>query len=117
MCRILGAQGGRCHYCDRPLPFRHATIDHLQPRSHGGSNRDENVVVACQWCNCARKTQCPAAFKVHVGKLKASGPLPPTNAVDRRAAKRAKRRAARLASPFESVQVAKWPPEKGNQCN
>lgn len=47
----------RCLYCGTDL--RHAapadvTLDHLLPRSAGGSNEATNLVTACRSCNSAR---------------------------------------------------------------
>jgi len=31
-----------------------ASVEHLLPVSEGGDNRDENLVLACRFCNCKR---------------------------------------------------------------
>lgn len=36
-----------CHYCGEPG----GTIDHIVPRSKGGTNQKENCVPACKACN------------------------------------------------------------------
>ena len=38
-----------CAYCEK-IDVNH-TIDHLIPRSKGGNNRLENLVIACFECN------------------------------------------------------------------
>lgn len=43
--------GGSCAYCGESLEFRNATLDHLIPKSQGGSRGPENVVLACLECN------------------------------------------------------------------
>lgn len=40
-----------CDYCNREIPFKLATKDHVIPRSKGGSNYDSNIVLACKKCN------------------------------------------------------------------
>ncbi len=43
-----------CQYCRTPfhtLPWEQWTVDHVIPRSRGGSNRVTNLVACCQECN------------------------------------------------------------------
>lgn len=61
-------QEGRCFYCERvtwlwEAEFPHAkyldvrtqaTREHLVRRVDGGTNEDENIVMACQECNSHR---------------------------------------------------------------
>ncbi len=57
--RLAEAQNHRCCYCgvrfglgdDAP------TLEHVHPRSHGGSNALSNLVVACCRCNTMRGTE------------------------------------------------------------
>ncbi len=44
-------QGGLCWYCRKRVLSRAATIDHVRPRSKGGTNARENLVMACGRCN------------------------------------------------------------------
>ncbi len=43
-----------CHWCDMPMEYRHATVDHLVPRWNGGRHHPSNVVFACKRCNTLR---------------------------------------------------------------
>ncbi|MFF9778740.1 RNA-guided endonuclease IscB [Streptomyces sp. NPDC013978] len=55
--------GSACAYCgatDVPL-----NIDHLQPRSRGGSDRISNLVLACVPCNQAKGSRPVAVFLAH----------------------------------------------------
>ncbi|MFQ5947942.1 MAG: HNH endonuclease [Acidimicrobiia bacterium] len=47
---VLGRDRHQCQYCGRPAE----NLDHVVPRSRGGSHTWENVVAACRRCN-ARK--------------------------------------------------------------
>lgn len=58
--RLSNRQGRRCIYCGRRMlratPYnqlddRRETIDHVLPRSKGGTNDPGNLVAACQGCN------------------------------------------------------------------
>lgn len=52
--------GGRCAYCGAGLhPFSTFTIDHITPRSAGGTNALENLVGACLGCNAATGDAIP----------------------------------------------------------
>ena len=49
---------GKCIHCNRRLsigedgtPISHATIEHILPRNHGGSNDIDNLALACGACN------------------------------------------------------------------
>jgi hypothetical protein len=52
--RIWHEQGKLCCWCIRPVPISEASIEHLVPLSRGGSDRIENLAVACQRCNGLR---------------------------------------------------------------
>jgi 5-methylcytosine-specific restriction endonuclease McrA len=67
-------QGGRCHYCARPMTFRGptpgevqpddlATIDHVTPISRGGDNGIRNLVLACHRCNNAKSARLIFEFR------------------------------------------------------
>lgn len=44
---VFARDGGRCAYCSLPA----TSIDHVIPRSRGGTHVWENVVAACRRCN------------------------------------------------------------------
>lgn len=49
---IFERDGKVCRYCEATEgPFH---IDHMMPLARGGSNRDENLCVACAPCNFAK---------------------------------------------------------------
>jgi 5-methylcytosine-specific restriction endonuclease McrA len=48
---VMARDGHRCQYCGA-----HAdSIDHVQPRSKGGTHTWENVVAACRPCNVRKR--------------------------------------------------------------
>jgi len=52
---ILARDGEVCTYCSRAEgPFH---IDHIIPVSRGGSNRDDNLCVACAPCNLSKSAK------------------------------------------------------------
>ena len=46
----------RCCWCKRPLKFEDATLEHLIPKSQGGTDRSSNLDIACLPCNRDRHT-------------------------------------------------------------
>lgn len=44
-------QDGRCWYCGVPIALRGAHLDHKIPRSKGGTDAEQNTVLACAKCN------------------------------------------------------------------
>lgn len=52
---------GKCIHCSTqvtvpldPAEPAHATLEHIVPRNHGGSDDPENLCVACRRCNHAK---------------------------------------------------------------
>jgi len=49
---------GFCENCgDAPTPENPLTLDHVTPKSLGGSNDDENLAVLCRRCNSKKHTK------------------------------------------------------------
>lgn len=66
--RVQERDQGLCRYCGASnVPM---TIDHLVPVSRGGSNRMENLVLACEGCNGEKGHKAPEAVGL---RLLASG--------------------------------------------
>jgi len=52
---LLEKWGRRCAYCEsKNIPLQ---IEHIQPKSKGGSNRVSNLTLACEPCNTAKGAQ------------------------------------------------------------
>lgn len=51
---LLRDYGSQCWWCQRALPAKKLTLDHLLPQSKGGSHSLENLRLACVPCNSER---------------------------------------------------------------
>ncbi|MFP4502932.1 MAG: HNH endonuclease [Candidatus Hydrogenedentota bacterium] len=49
----------RCQYCGKRFPKQELTIDHVTPRSRGGGDTWENLVLACVRCNVRKGNRTP----------------------------------------------------------
>ena len=50
---------GTCQYCFKKIKYSEATKDHVYPKSKGGSNGSENLVLACKKCNALKADVFP----------------------------------------------------------
>ena len=55
--RILARDGGRCRVCSTT---ERLSIDHIIPRSRGGSGEDDNLQVLCLSCNASKNNRLAA---------------------------------------------------------
>ena len=56
--RLWEETAGHCIYCGRPVSEEDMAVDHIEPRSLGGSDSFLNKVCACRACN-AQKGNTP----------------------------------------------------------
>ena len=56
---------GRCWFCG----LEAKTIDHATPRSQGGTNRIDNLLPACVWCNGLKDSMTVSQFRKYVKAL------------------------------------------------
>lgn len=91
LARLVEINGPYCHYCGRrvvqdhewipskvrdhdgqrfvatfgaPAGLRLPTRDHVLPRSRGGSNKPENIVLACHSCNSQKRAKTADEYRV-----------------------------------------------------
>ena len=51
---LFGLQEGKCNGCEVLFPFRNMTIDHIMPRSRGGTDDPDNLQLLCGACNSTK---------------------------------------------------------------
>jgi 5-methylcytosine-specific restriction endonuclease McrA len=70
---LLAKWGRKCVYCQaQGIPLQ---IEHLTPRSRGGSNRASNLAMACEPCNTRKGTQTASEFGYPEIQAQAKTPL------------------------------------------
>lgn len=48
-----------CHYCGRKVDESSSSLDHVIPRSKGGPNSQDNLVLSCLSCNNKKADKLP----------------------------------------------------------
>ncbi|MBK9128652.1 MAG: HNH endonuclease [Phycisphaerales bacterium] len=56
---LFARDGNRCQYCGKRFPTTDLSLDHIVPRSQGGTNSWENIVCACIRCNVKKGGRTP----------------------------------------------------------
>lgn len=56
---LFARDGFRCQYCGQSKPSNQLSLDHVIPRSHGGSTTWENIVCSCLRCNSRKGGRTP----------------------------------------------------------
>ena len=52
--QLINDYGSYCWWCQSCLPAKKLTLDHLKPKSRGGSDSLENLRLSCFSCNNSR---------------------------------------------------------------
>ena len=69
---LFGIQEGKCNGCEVLFPFRNMTIDHILPRSRGGSDAPDNLQLLCAACNSTKSNRTQEDL---IGSLREQGVL------------------------------------------
>jgi len=56
---IYARDRNHCQYCGKKYPSSELSLDHVTPRSMGGTNGWENIVCACTRCNVKKGGRTP----------------------------------------------------------
>lgn len=56
---LFARDQNRCQYCGKRYPTSELSLDHVVPRSQGGTNSWENIVCACVRCNVKKGGRTP----------------------------------------------------------
>lgn len=56
---VFARDSNRCQYCGNNFPTSELSLDHVVPRSRGGTTTWENIVCACVSCNVRKGGRTP----------------------------------------------------------
>jgi 5-methylcytosine-specific restriction endonuclease McrA len=56
---LFARDSNRCQYCGKKFPTHELSLDHVVPRSLGGTSNWENIVCACTRCNAKKGGMTP----------------------------------------------------------
>jgi len=63
---IFARDNNQCQYCGKRYPTSELSLDHIVPRSRGGTSTWENVVCACVGCNVRKGGRTPKEAHMHL---------------------------------------------------
>jgi 5-methylcytosine-specific restriction endonuclease McrA len=63
---IYARDGNRCQYCGNSFSRAELNLDHVVPRSRGGTTSWENVVCSCVGCNLRKGGRTPEEAGMHL---------------------------------------------------
>ena len=61
--RLYGLQEGNCAGCETHFPFRVMEVDHILPRSRGGTDHAGNLQMLCSGCNRSKGGRTMAEWR------------------------------------------------------
>ncbi len=61
--RLYGEQEGICAGCDIHFPFKIMEVDHILPKSRGGTDHADNLQLLCSACNRSKGNRTMAEWK------------------------------------------------------
>lgn len=66
---VFARDGNRCQYCGLQFPMSELSLDHVVPRSRGGTTSWENIVCACVACNVRKGGRTPQEARMDLIRL------------------------------------------------
>lgn len=66
---VFARDGNRCQYCGQQFPMSELSLDHVVPRSRGGTTSWENIVCSCVVCNVRKGGRTPQEARMALIRL------------------------------------------------
>jgi 5-methylcytosine-specific restriction endonuclease McrA len=63
---IFARDNNQCQFCGKKFPTSELSLDHVTPRSQGGTSTWENIVCACVSCNVRKGGRTPKQANMHL---------------------------------------------------
>lgn len=63
---LYARDANHCQYCGKKFPTTELSLDHVTPRSQGGTSCWENIVCACLKCNIKKGGRTPQQAHMHL---------------------------------------------------
>ena len=63
--KVYAKTNGKCAYCGVELKENEISIDHIQPKSKGGTNTEDNLFLCCKSCNSRKKNRTLKEFRFY----------------------------------------------------
>lgn len=63
---VFARDANRCQYCGSQFPMSELSLDHVVPRSRGGTTTWENIVCACVKCNVRKGGRTPQEARMQL---------------------------------------------------
>ena len=65
---------GKCYYCALTLRKAFTSIDHVIPKSRGGTDEETNLVLSCRNCNLEKADRTDDEYKLQLAIYRNGGP-------------------------------------------
>lgn len=69
---LLRTYGAICWYCGLDLTNKTRVIEHIVPKSRGGTDDWDNLALACHFCNSAKRTMDLEEFYIWLAHIRSS---------------------------------------------
>ena len=77
--KLMARFKNRCWYCGISFRGQQVHIDHIIPKSRGGSDKESNLAAVCSFCNYAKATHLLDVYMGWLEWVRSGGSFTPFN--------------------------------------